>query len=349
LSLAQVAFKREESPSIYPRKGAKKLTLWYGPYKIRPGNFDGDLSHESPLSSFSMDPSGTGWNALAADFPRDITILKSKADVVLEDFKTRADLDTGLYLHHLLFFDVTKKEPDVLGCGEFITYRQWPLSLFMVGSSDVGSGMFTPGDGSLNSGYYIGPNEPVAMMGDLVNLSNDTIHVYARAEIDYVPGKPEGLLDTTIQMVNVGQCDGKSGFFGLPHDGVQTQFRINGSAMEVAHDGYLVTSKGHLHDGGADISVKVNGNETCISRAEYGGLGSTRKGKDGSVWETIREMTYCPGPLRVKKGDKIELEARYDLEAHPARKQATGMMAEEMALVTFFFAADNVPAESPPI
>jgi hypothetical protein len=74
---------------------------------------------------------------------------------------------------------------------------------------------------------------------------------------------------------------------------------------------------GHLHDGGQDIIVKINGKEACISKAEYGGPGATRKAKDGTTWTTVREMTYCPGPLKVKRGDKISLEARYDFEAHP--------------------------------
>jgi hypothetical protein len=78
-----------------------------------------------------------------------------------------------------------------------------------------------------------------------------------------------------------------------------------------------MTLGGHLHDGGKDIIVTINDKEACISTAEYGGPGATRKGNDGSVWTTIREMTYCPGPIKVKKGDKLNLEARYDFEAHP--------------------------------
>jgi hypothetical protein len=64
--------------------------------------------------------------------------------------------------------------------------------------------------------------------------------------------------------------------------------------------------------------VKINGKEICTSTAEYGGPGASRKSSDGTIWNTIREMTYCPSPLKVKKGDKLELEARYDLELHPA-------------------------------
>jgi len=63
--------------------------------------------------------------------------------------------------------------------------------------------------------------------------------------------------------------------------------------------------------------VKINGKEACTSVAEYGGPGATHRGADGVVWETVRDMTYCPGPVKVKIGDTISLEARYDFDAHP--------------------------------
>ncbi len=71
-------------------------------------------------------------------------------------------------------------------------------------------------------------------------------------------------------------------------------------------------------DGGVDISIKINGREQCVSKAVYGGMGATRKGPTDEVWTTIRTMTYCPGPIRVKKGDKLSLEAHYDISLHPA-------------------------------
>lgn len=266
------------------------------------------------MMGFSMDRAGTSWNSITNDFPRDITVLKTNTTIVFED-GSRADLDKGMYLHHLLFFDITKKPDAMTGCEGMANYR-FPMSLFMAGSQDIGSGIFTTADGSLNSGYYIGPNDAVAMLGDAVNLRNETRHVYAKADIEYIPGRVPNMMDASIQMTNVGVCNGVGGSFNLPPD--MKTFTLNGTAMDVLDDGYLITSRGHLHDGGQDIVIKVNGKEICLSTAEYGGEGSTRKSEDGSVWETIREMTYCPGPIKVKKGDKIDLEARYNFEKHPA-------------------------------
>ena len=73
-----------------------------------------------------------------------------------------------------------------------------------------------------------------------------------------------------------------------------------------------------MHDGGVNIQFKVNGKEACDSRAVYGGQGHESVGADGKVWKTIRESTYCPTPFKIKKGDKIEMQANYDLDLHPA-------------------------------
>jgi hypothetical protein len=191
------------------------------------------------MAGFSMDPAGTGWNSIAADFPKDITVLKTNTSLVLED-GTRADISNGLYLHHLLFFNPVKPYPPMVGCDGRPLHR-FPVSLFMAGSEDIPGGVFTTGDGKFNSGYYIGKADPIVMMGDVVNLKNETRYVYAKSDIEYLPGKVAGMMDASIQMLNVGQCDGSFGVFNAP-EGLQ-KFTLNGTAMDVMTDGYLITSR----------------------------------------------------------------------------------------------------------
>jgi hypothetical protein len=74
---------------------------------------------------------------------------------------------------------------------------------------------------------------------------------------------------------------------------------------------------GHLHDGGVDIDIKVNGRLICDSRATYGGEKGTLKTTDNKVWQTISSMLECTEPIKVSKGDNITVQANYDLEKHP--------------------------------
>lgn len=64
--------------------------------------------------------------------------------------------------------------------------------------------------------------------------------------------------------------------------------------------------------------MKVNGKSICESTATYGGKTQTAKGADGKVWDTISAMKGCRDVVSVKKGDKITIEAKFDLEKHPA-------------------------------
>lgn len=73
-----------------------------------------------------------------------------------------------------------------------------------------------------------------------------------------------------------------------------------------------------MPDGGENVEVRINDKMVCDSKAFYGGPGHVGNSHDGKSWETIRDMYTCPEGVVVKKGDRIELSAKYDLDAHPA-------------------------------
>jgi hypothetical protein len=87
--------------------------------------------------------------------------------------------------------------------------------------------------------------------------------------------------------------------------------------LQVDADGTL-SCRGHLHDGGTNLVVRINGKEMCDSQAIYGGSAATAKMEDGRVWETINHMTRCINPILVKKGDNMTIEANYDFAKHPS-------------------------------
>ena len=91
-----------------------------------------------------------------------------------------------------------------------------------------------------------------------------------------------------------------------------------------------------MDDGGDSVALYVNGKKACESTAKYGGPGSVRTTKDGRKWETISSMDSCYEPISVRKGDKIEIEASYDLEKHPLRL-SKGAKMEQMGLMWFTF------------
>jgi hypothetical protein len=95
------------------------------------------------------------------------------------------------------------------------------------------------------------------------------------------------------------------------------RFTINSKDIVMSRSGYFVYTLGHMHDGGVNVLLKVNDVERCNSRALYGGEGHTTTVK-GKTWETIRETAPCTGTIRVQKGDRICMQANYDVELHPS-------------------------------
>jgi hypothetical protein len=64
------------------------------------------------------------------------------------------------------------------------------------------------------------------------------------------------------------------------------------------------------------MDMFINGKYACSSAATYGGDGATTE-VGGQVWKTISAMSYCDGPIAVKKGDALSMVVEYDLKKYP--------------------------------
>jgi hypothetical protein len=83
-----------------------------------------------------------------------------------------------------------------------------------------------------------------------VNYRLEPVRVYNVNELEYIEGKPEGFLETTVQHFTVGQCDGFSGLIGAITKAPpgQKKWEIKGKEpMVVVKDGYIVAARGHIH------------------------------------------------------------------------------------------------------
>jgi len=182
--------------------------------------------------------------------------------------------------------------------------------------------------------------------GDLVNYNNQTKEVFMTADVHYVEGKAKGLLETSVHLLPVGTCESR--FLGIetmfmkpPKD--KKQWSLKGDGLTVKEDGKLVLVRGHLHDGGVNVVFRLNGEEICNSKAEYkaAAVGSAASGHGhgagGSDEGMLSGMTGCTKPVSVKKGDKMSVEAFYDVEKHPPRVHPGGGMSEAMALAVIIF------------
>jgi len=313
------------------RPDATRVRITYGPYKIRASG-----SKVKVGNSFSMDPAGTGYQNLAGDdFPRDATFVDASTTLLNETFQ-KAYVSDGLYNHHIVWYDQSKSNPSFVSCNGKRAMTL-PMSIFLGAGSEEVDGMYRHMGGEVKSGYYIGPKDVINFGMDIVNYQDRERTVYMANEIEYLPGKPEGYTDAQTHVLTMGMCDGGNARMGAMHihpPQDKKQFTLTGNQpIVVDKEGYLVSTAGHLHDGGLRMSITVNEKEVCDSKIEYGGPGHEQVQPDGKVWKTLARTIGCPAPIRVHKGDRIQMRAFFDFDKHPPRHSAHGEEAEGMALI----------------
>jgi hypothetical protein len=281
-----------------------------------------------------MDGSGTGYNFQAdTDFPTDVVLLDGIVEIQSERFE-RATLDHNIYTHHFLVYDLGKPQKPSFGCdnGRAIRYLPVPGTVMMGGAAEDAEAHYattaTAAPEGRRTGYHVKKNSPIMLTIDIVNYNKQDMDVYASADMEYMPSRPtaspssssssSSYLDASSVFVPVAACDAGAvlpGIVATPKG--LTSWSVKSTGLVMAEDSILFLFRGHMHDGGTNIEVKVNGRTVCDSRALYGGPGHVGRNSDGTAWETIRDMVTCPEGVVVRKGDKIDLDANYDIVAHP--------------------------------
>jgi hypothetical protein len=224
------------------RKDAKRLKIVHGPYKIK------GLQDKSKIGNgFSMDPAGTGYFfGVGDEIPRDITLLYSRTDIVDKDLN-RVEIKDGLYNHHNLFSSMGANSigAQMVSCSEK-GFSMPGIGTIMSGGTDGGDLRFTDAEGKLPAGVYIGKNDGISNMIDVVNYNNETKEVWQLSEIEYLPGKMEKMMPVSRQVLGIGMCSGLNSLLVRPPPG-KTKFTLEGGGIHVIRDGYVVHAKGHLH------------------------------------------------------------------------------------------------------
>ena len=186
-----------------------------------------------------MDKGGTGYQYMVDDdFPRDITALETFSEVVDEKFK-RVDIQDGIYNHHNVFMDFASAPAPAMTCENMKPTGQPKMSVFMAGATETGYLTYAAVNNKLKSGYYLSKDRNMLNMIDVINYNNQERDVYISAEIEYLPGKPQGYLDTRQERVDPGMCGGPSGASIHPPKGVQ-RFTVNSTGIVMARAGYFV-------------------------------------------------------------------------------------------------------------
>lgn len=149
-------------------------------------------------------------------------------------------------MHHVVTMNLDKREAPMSMC--FIPGWEMPKiqgSEFIGAGDDSGPWLFTTGDGSFNSGYYIAPKDRMLWTGEVINYKKEPQSIYVTFEAEYIEGRPQGLLDTQISLWNVQGCGG----IGITRPKDKEAFNVTSSKFPIPKDGHIVsisTSCSHL-------------------------------------------------------------------------------------------------------
>jgi hypothetical protein len=138
--------------------------------------------------------------------------------------------------------------PTIARCPNGMAIEPPGMSIFSGSSEDKGGAFYTvPKDKvDFNSGYYIGKDDKILMLGDIVNYTDEDKEIYTVTDLQHIEGRPPGTLDSITQLWSINLCDGIMGFLNPPKlDG--GKFSIKSQEMKIQQDGYLIGGHGHLY------------------------------------------------------------------------------------------------------
>jgi hypothetical protein len=218
-----------------------------------------------------------------------------------------ANVDRGLWLHHMVMADSAKQDLTCPGRGPGLLGQRF-FSSGNERSPVASEGPF---------GYPQGTNSSWNLIYDLMNMTSQVRRVGITVTFEYVPLSTPGIKPMTPLWLDINQCANSE----RPAQTGQYSYSYS---LTSQWTGKLIGIGGHLHDGGTHVTISTNGKVVCDSKATYGGTPAYVEGANSTHMPGmghISDMSRCHGTeanpvTAIKPGDKIDLVAYYDANAH---------------------------------
>jgi hypothetical protein len=131
-------------------------------------------------------------------------------------------------------------------------------SVFLGGGGSAGSGSnFAPRNSSVVSGAFVSSVDKFYFTSEIVNYDPKQKELYLIVDVEWVPGKSDGLMNVGMGALNTDTCKSATGGRLVPPNDKPASYKGNEYTMN--SDGYFVNITPHLHDGGINIKLFLNG------------------------------------------------------------------------------------------
>lgn len=211
----------------------------------------------------------------------------------------------------------------------------------MSGNERTEGGFALP-NSKIKSGYSITDKDSLVLTTELMNMEDKEKWAWVTVTYELLDGpQPDYRQGKTVFMsIGPTSCKGLNSTnpFGAPNiTSYQQPLRDVFSEYSIPwtspQDGLVLSTGGHMHDGGISTQIFQNGTMICDSIASYGKSqashsheGKRRKRQLGSGddsananGEHIKKQTICDfrEGIPLKKGDSMYLKVDYDFKQHP--------------------------------
>ncbi|TID27951.1 Diphthamide biosynthesis protein 2 [Venturia nashicola] len=318
--------------------GSESVKIRYGPYNVP------NMNHKN-----IMGEAGMLWNYPDKQVEKpcqECVIVGMNAGLEYPNGRS-ANIDNNQWLHHFVQFVIGPGRVDAT-CGD----NPQSLPHMLIGSTSKGSERFfssgnerTPAflqdwSGTTNVGYHLRKEDKMAFIVDLMNENMKDELVYLTISYDYVPGRPAGFDDMKPVWFDAAQC-GTSEVKAPKQSG---NFTVTAPKWVANFEGDILGSAGHLHDGGTNILLVVDGKTVCNSDATYGGSPeyvqkNPMMHKDSAV-EHISKMKVCMNESftlkKLVKGQVWTLKAVYDYSKQKGMLHEDGKQSSVMGIAIMY-------------
>jgi hypothetical protein len=230
-----------------------------------------------------------------------------------------ANLDTGMMLHHAVFFAAGRQDAT---CGPAEPFPGRLGERFFASGNERTSGAFPPGFGyHVDSGSWSG-------LFHIMNHSAEPKTVFFTVKARWSPAAAGGILPVRPLWLDLNNC--RTSEYAVPAGPSSSHWAWTSNVT-----GRIVTTGGHVHDGGirTTLTNSTTGEHLCTSWAGWG--------KKAAFQGTIESMSTCTWDRvgTVRKGETLDLESVYD--APQAVPDAMGIM------MAFVYETADLAAGSP--
>jgi len=138
--------------------------------------------------------------------------------------------------------------------------------IFSSGNERTTVFMNPPWAKTTNLGYPVYPADRFGLITDLMNMNAGSKTVYLTMYYDFVEGHPADYNEIKPAWFDLAQCGISEVGGGSPN----TKFDVKALAWNANFEGEILHAGGHLHDGGFELDLVVDGKVICKSMPTYG-------------------------------------------------------------------------------